>query len=122
MKLNRILEQLVASVPGAGAAALLDWEGESVVLFNQSKHSDYQIKLLGAHHGIILDRARQMIKRLSLGGEPTELIFSLQNLNVVTMPVNHEYYLMLTLRPGSAPVFAGGALRRAAAEIEADIS
>jgi len=120
MRLDRILEDLVESVPGARAAVLADWEGEAVVSYTSGEQTDYEIKFVGAHHGILLERAREMIKRLSLGNT-REISFVMDRFNVITAPVNSEYYLVLTMAPRSAPAMARMSMRKAMTEIERDI-
>jgi predicted regulator of Ras-like GTPase activity (Roadblock/LC7/MglB family) len=123
MRLRQILEELVKGLPGATAAVLADWEGEAVAAFcagRGSEEEEYNIRFVGAHHGIILTRAREMIARLAQG-EARELVFSHQYLRVLTVPVNHEYYVVLTLEARAWPFLARSALRRAVAAIEAEI-
>jgi len=120
MLLERILESLVRDVPGAISAILADWEGESVVHHAGPGIEDYEIKFVGAHHGIILSKARELMSRLELGNA-TQLSFVQEKFNVVTAPVNDDYYLVLTLLPKSLPIFAKPAVSRAIKEIEADI-
>jgi predicted regulator of Ras-like GTPase activity (Roadblock/LC7/MglB family) len=121
MRLKEILEELVERTPGARAAVLADWEGEAVVAYTSGEETDYDIKFVGAHHGIILARAREMIERCDLGS-PRELTFSQQNFQVITIPVNSDYYLVLTLQPGPHAPFAKAAVKKAVHEIEQDIA
>ena len=120
MQLDQILETLVESVSGARAAVLADWEGEAVVAYTSGEDTDYDIKFVGAHHGIILTRAREMIERLSMG-QPREITFLHDHFHVVTVPVNRDYYLVLTLRAGALPAMARHKAGKAAREIEREI-
>jgi len=121
MPLNRILETLVEGTPGARAAVLADGEGEAVVAYTSGEGTDYDIKLVGAHHGIILARAREMVERLRLG-EPIEITFLQDQFHVITVPVNREYYLVLTISPDALPARAKHHATRAARDIEAEIA
>lgn len=121
MRLTRILEDLVAEAPGATGAILADWEGEAVAVYSPAGGDDYQIKFVGAHHGIILAHAREMIARLHQG-EPRELTIANQHFLAITVPVNHDYYVVLTLAPHALPFRARAAVRKAVAAIEADIA
>lgn len=120
MGLKQIIEDLVEKTPGAIAAVLADWEGEAVVAYTSGEQTDYNIKFVGAHHGIILAKAREMIERLDLG-QTRQISFSQQNLQIITIPVNSDYYLVLTLNPQSNPGYARVPLKKAVREIEADI-
>jgi predicted regulator of Ras-like GTPase activity (Roadblock/LC7/MglB family) len=120
MGLSQILETLVERVPGAKAAILADWEGEAVVAYTSGEDTDYEIKFVGAHHGIILNRAREMIERLAMG-EAREITFSLERFHVITTPVNRDYYLVLTLGPGALPARAKPEVQKAVKDIEKDI-
>jgi len=120
MRLQQILENLVTSVPGATGAILADWEGEAVVSY-APEQSDYNIKFVGAHHGILLNRARELSERLCLGAA-RQITFLQENFHVITAPVNSDYYLVMTLRPGAAPAMARVPVKKAIREIEADIS
>ncbi len=79
MELQQILETLVETTPGARAAVLADWEGEAVVAYTSGEETDYNIKFVGAHQGIILDRAREMLERIAHGDSPSEIAFSHEN-------------------------------------------
>ncbi len=121
MRLKEILETLVEGVPGANAAVLADWEGEAVVAYSSGENTDYQIKFVGAHQGILLERAKEMIERLSLG-RPEEFTFLMENMNVITVPVNKDYYIVLTLTTPYILPQSKLLVKKAAREIERDIA
>jgi predicted regulator of Ras-like GTPase activity (Roadblock/LC7/MglB family) len=120
MQLNEIIEELVEKTPGARAAILADWEGEAVVAYTSGEQTDYEIKFVGAHHGILLSRAKEMIDRLSLGS-PKLISFKHDEFNIITAPVNNDYYIVLTLGPDSIVGQANMTLKRAVSEVEKDI-
>jgi len=119
MGLQEIVNQLVASTPGALAAILADWEGEAVVIATR-RGGDYEIKFIGAHHGLLLDRSRELTRRLMIG-EPREICFQARDFNILTAPVNKEYYLVLTLEARVHPVLARPRFYEAVREIRHDI-
>jgi len=121
MRLQRILEELVAETPGVKAAILADWEGEAVVFSPQNNGANYHIKLVGAHHGVILDQAREMTQKTSLG-QARQITFFLQNFHVITTPINRDYYLVLTLDPHAIPGRAKPMLKKALRELEEEIA
>jgi len=121
MRLQEILDRLVADTPGAVAAILADWEGEAVVYATADGEGVYEIKFIGAHHGLLLNRARSVTRRLGLG-EAREVLYRLDGFNILTVPVNSEYYLVLTLSPRAHPFLARGQVREAVRQIGADIS
>jgi len=119
MGLQEIIEELVAAAPGAVAAILADWEGEAVVTATRNG-GDYEIKFIGAHHGLLLDRSRELGRRLKIG-EPREICFQLDAFNIITAPVNREYYLVLTLEARVHPVLARHHFSNAVRQISEDI-
>lgn len=120
MPLQRILEGLVERVPGARAAVLADGEGESVAAYTAGEGTDYDIKFIGAHHGIILNRARRLLGQLQLG-ETRELTFVQDQFQVLTAAVNHDYYVVLTLDSQTALGRARYELRQALAQLKKEI-
>lgn len=93
--INRILENLLASAPGAKATIFLDTEGESI---GQAGDAGIDIKLLGAWKEIHLDHIKEISGRLGLGGVHA-VLFSLEEGNELIVPVGGEYCLLLFLSP-----------------------
>ncbi len=62
MPFKELLGQLVARVPGAQGAIVADWEGEAVDQFGVM--DDYDLKIIGAHKGVILQNLRAVVTRL----------------------------------------------------------
>ncbi len=54
MAFKRILGKLIDAVPGSCGALLADWEGEAVD--QVARMDDYELKVIGAHKGIIFNR------------------------------------------------------------------
>jgi len=120
MPFRTILEELVERVPGARAAVLADWEGEAVAAYTSGEGTDYDIKFIGAHHGIILDHARQVLAELHLG-QAREISFVQEQFHVLTAPVNSEYYVVLTLGPDTPLGRARFELRQALSQLKKEI-
>jgi predicted regulator of Ras-like GTPase activity (Roadblock/LC7/MglB family) len=93
MLINRILEELVASVPGARAAIFLDMDGESIA---QAGDSSVDLRLLGAWKEIHLDQIKQISGQLGMGTVHA-VLFSLDEGNELIAPVAGEYCLLLFL-------------------------
>jgi predicted regulator of Ras-like GTPase activity (Roadblock/LC7/MglB family) len=91
--IKRILNDLVAAVNGAQAAIFLDGEGETI---SQSGEYDIDVQLVGAWKEIELDRIKDIIKRLKLG-EVHAVLFSVDQMNELVVPVEDEYCLLLML-------------------------
>ena len=119
MGLQQIIDELVAATPGAVAAILADWEGEAVVTAT-ANGGDYEIKFIGAHHGLLLDRSRELTRRLKIG-DPREICFVHDGFNILTAPVTREYYLVLTLEARVHPVLARPQFYAAVKQISEDI-
>jgi len=120
MPFRTILEELVEGVPGARAAVLADWEGESVAAYTSGEGTDYDIKFIGAHHGIILEHARQVLTELKLG-QAQEISFVQEQFQILTAPVNSEYYVVLTLSPESPLGRARFQLRQALTRLKKEM-
>jgi predicted regulator of Ras-like GTPase activity (Roadblock/LC7/MglB family) len=97
MPYQRILDDLVRSVPGASGALLLDSEGEVVF---QAGARDFRHKLIGAYQGIALAVARRSARRHGMG-EIEALTCRYSEASVVLRPLKDGYYFVLSLRPGS---------------------
>ena len=94
MSFKVLLNELVSQVPGALGAIIADWEGEAV---DQSGcMDDYELKVIGAHKGIILQNLRDVVKRL---GEDQlhELVITTEQAQTLVLPVTNDYFLVLTL-------------------------
>jgi len=94
MSFKMVLNELVGRVPGALGAIIADWEGEAV---DQSgRMDDYELKVIGAHKGIILQNLRDVVKRL---GEDHlhELVITTEQAQTLVLPVTNDYFLVLTL-------------------------
>ena len=62
MPFKPLLNALVERVPGAQGAIIADWEGESVDQVGIM--DDYDLKVIGAHKGVILHSMRDVVDRL----------------------------------------------------------
>jgi len=94
MPFKKLLNALVERVPGAQGAIVADWEGESVEHFGIM--NDYDLKVIGAHKGVILHNMREVVDRLGDGGL-REIVITTRQLQTLILPVTQEYYLVLTL-------------------------
>lgn len=118
MPLKRSLGQLVEQVPGARGAILIDWEGEAV---DQVARIDlYELKVIGAHNGVILCNLREIVTRLG-GDQLEEIVISTATTQTVVLPVTAEYYLVFTLDKGEQLGLALFAARRCAAALREEI-
>ncbi len=99
MPLKRALTEMVESVPGALGAILVDWEGEMV---EQVAHIDsFELMVIGAHKGIILDHMRHALSGLE-GSEVNEILITTDRMQTLVQPVTHEYFLVLALSRNEA--------------------
>lgn len=97
MPFKRLLTELVEEVPGALGAILADWEGESVDHAGQM--DDYELKVVGAHKGVILQNLREAVQRLE-NDEVEEVVVTTQKVQTLVLPVTQEYFLVLALKRG----------------------
>ena len=93
MPFKSVLKELVNSVPGANGAIIADWEGEAV---DQVGSMDaYDLRLVGAHKGIILGNMRTMLGRIG-NDELQEVIISTRDTQTLVVPITTDYFLVLT--------------------------
>ena len=93
---REILQEAVEKLPGAQGAAFLDWEGETVDAYCTIDQTE--MRLLGAHWGIVYHLARGVVDRLQLG--PTRrLLLRSTGATIVIQPVTDHYYAIVMLLP-----------------------
>lgn len=94
MPFKSLLNSLIERVPGAQGAIIADWEGEAVDQVGLM--DDYDLKVIGAHKGVILHSMRDVVNRLG-DDELKEIIITTKQAQTLILPVTNEYYLVLTL-------------------------
>jgi len=118
MPFKENLLTLINSVPGARGAILADWEGEAVDQVGEM--DDFDLKVVGAHNVIILDHLRRALNRLP-GEEMEELVVTTERWQTLVLPVNEEYFLVLTLERSDHFGLARVAARRCLKKLQAEI-
>ena len=94
MPFRQLLRTLLDNVPGAQGAIIADWEGEAV---GQVGHMDeYDLKIMGAHKGVILHNMRDVVQRLG-DDQLKEIVITTELMQTLVLPVTNEYFLVLTL-------------------------
>jgi predicted regulator of Ras-like GTPase activity (Roadblock/LC7/MglB family) len=94
---KEILGELVGRVPNAVGAIFADDEGEAVEYWYDGP--EYDIKLLGAHHGIILGLLEEAAENLGHGRVLMTIVGS-RGANIIAKSLKDGYYLVLVL-PGN---------------------
>jgi len=89
-----LLKTLVERVPGAQGAIIADWEGEAVDQVGIM--DDYDLKIMGAHKGVILHNMREVVDRLG-DDDLREIVITTRQAQTLILPVTKDYYLVLTL-------------------------
>lgn len=110
MPFKRILQTLVEATPGATGAVLADWEGEAVEQY--CRIDEFEMKVIGAHKGIILGRARELHQKLALGEIEDITITSARQHHLVGA-VGPDYVVVMTLARSALPAVAMRQLRMA---------
>ena len=96
MPFKSLLNRLLEDIPGALGAIIVDWEGEAVD--QVARINEYDIKVLGAHSGIILSQLREALFRIDSGDLDEVVIRTGQNKTLIS-PLTEEYLLILQLGP-----------------------
>jgi predicted regulator of Ras-like GTPase activity (Roadblock/LC7/MglB family) len=118
MPFKKLLSELIGNVPGALGAIIADWEGESVD--HVARMDDYELKVLGAHKGVILNNLRAVLGRLG-DGDLREIIVTTEKSQTLILPVTLEYFLVLALSRGAALGRALWEARRCASLLKKEI-
>ena len=96
MSFKVALEDLMGRVPGSLGAILADWEGEAVDQVS-TRLDDFEMKIIGAHKGIILTNMRQAMRDLD-SDDLEEIIVTTEKTQTLIIPITRDYYLVLTLQ------------------------
>lgn len=100
MPFKSILKDLVERVHGAHGAILLDWEGEAVE--QHAVISDYDIKLIGAHMGIILYNLHKRLRE-ELGDDDVKgITINMDTRRFMIYPVDKDYFAVVVLSGDAA--------------------
>ena len=108
-----VLRDLVQSVPGAWGAIFVDWEGEAVDLFATS--DEYEVKLAGAHTGLLLNRVVSAGKLSNLGRSKVAVVRA-EAAHFYLQTLDEEYFVLLVTKPTAA-----GLARRKLSEAVAEL-
>ena len=103
MPFKSLLTRLLEDVPGASGAIIVDWEGEAVD--QVATTNEYEIKVLGAHSGIILTQLREALSRTDSGVLDVVVIRTDRN-KILISPLTEDYLLMLQLGSGAIAALA----------------
>ncbi len=117
MPFKALLNRLLEDIPGALGAIIIDWEGEAVD--QVARIEEYDIKVLGAHKGIILNLLREALSRIDSGALEEVLIRTGENKTLIA-PLNEDYYLVLTLGPEAIAGRAAFKMRRSVTELRSE--
>jgi predicted regulator of Ras-like GTPase activity (Roadblock/LC7/MglB family) len=96
---DTLLTGLVHAVAGANGAILADWEGEAVA-HCYLQGDDYELKILGAHKGIILNQLKEIHGQLG-GGLLQEAVITTADQHVLIGAIGPDYVLVMTLERSS---------------------
>lgn len=97
MSFKTQLTALLERIPGALGVILADWEGEAVD--QATRMDDYELRVIGAHKGVILQNLRESVARLE-HDELREMVITTEKIRTLVLPITHEYFLVLILERG----------------------
>lgn len=117
MSFNALLSQLLNDIPGAKGVIILDWEGEAVD--QAALISEYDMKVIGAHSGIIVQRLKEMLHRTG-SGIFEEIIFRYGSDKTVVASLSDDYFLLVQLGVDSVTATAVQRIRRCVDELRHD--
>lgn len=114
MPFKQLLDRLLEDIPGALGAIIIDWEGEAVD--QVARINEYDIKVLGAHCGIIMNQLREALARVDSGDLEEIVIRSGENKTLIA-PLTEEYLLALHLGPTAIVARATFRMRKCVGEL-----
>ena len=114
MSFKPILQQLLAGMPDALGAIIVDFEGEAVDQVATIAEDD--LKVLAAHNGIILSLLRAAAERVA-GAQPEEVIIRTAQGRVLILPLAEDYLLLVQLQRDALVARALGRMRACAAQL-----
>jgi predicted regulator of Ras-like GTPase activity (Roadblock/LC7/MglB family) len=117
MPFKKLLSRLLEDIPGAVGAIIIDWEGESVD--QVTRVDEYDIKVLGAHSGIILGMLRDALNRVE-SGDLGEVVIRTDQNKIMMVPLTDEYLLILQLGQSAITARAAYKMRLCVDELRAD--
>ncbi|NIQ94253.1 MAG: roadblock/LC7 domain-containing protein [Desulfuromonadales bacterium] len=118
MPFKRVLSHLLDQVPGAMGAILADWEGEMVD--QVARMDDYELKVIGAYKGILLNLTRDALKRLR-SASLEEMVITTDQVHTVVSPITDEYFVVLIVRREEILGRALFAIKRCVEELKTEI-
>jgi len=92
MPFQGILKTLVEKTPHAVGAILVDWEGEAVQEW--CRCDPYEIRVIGAHNGIILDRLKEMRASEQVGAIE-DVVVTASDRHLIVGCIDDEYSLVM---------------------------
>ena len=97
MPFKSLLRRLLDNVEGSQGAIVADWEGEAVD--QVARIDDFEIKIIGAHQGVILSHFRQVVKALE-GNDLEEIVVSTELAQTLILPISPDYFLVFVMDRG----------------------
>ena len=114
MPFSTVLNQLLDDIPGAKGVIILDWEGEAV---DQAAHiSDYDMKVIGAHCGIVVQRLKEMLQRVD-SGTFEEIVFRYEAEKTIVASLSDDYFLLVQLAGDCVTAIAANRIKCCVADL-----
>lgn len=117
MPFKSLLNRLLEDIPGALGAIIIDWEGEAVDQVTRT--NEYDIKILGAHSGIILGLLREALSRID-SGDLEEVVIRTGENKTLMAPLTEDYLLILQLGPEAIAARAAYKMRHCVAQLRSE--
>lgn len=118
MSFERILKELVNSVPQAIGAILVDWEGEAVM---EHCHCDpYDIRFIAAHKNILLARLKEMQSAAQMGAVEDVVVTSSRG-HLIIGCIDKDYSLVMNAARTTPVALALHHFRQAVSEMKKEI-
>ncbi|MDF1537025.1 MAG: roadblock/LC7 domain-containing protein [bacterium] len=115
MPFKKALDRIVDTAGGGVGATIVDDEGEFVDLANRG--DSFEVRLAGAHHGIILSLLNDIQERIGSGDVIRELYIRSDRFTYSVAPVKEGLFVVLIQDRTGIPALGMKALRDGIPEI-----
>ena len=117
MPFKAIMRNLVETIPGARGAIFVDWEGEAVDQYSVDDDV-YQLKVMGAYKGVILNLINEAHKTVD-GADIKTVIVRMDKYSIILAPVKDGYYVALVLQEGTIMSRAAHLIKKSVKDLAA---
>lgn len=119
MPFKAIMRNLVETIPGARGAIFVDWEGEAVDQYSLDEDV-YQLKVMGAYKGVILNLINEAQKTVD-STQINTVTVKMNKYSIILAPVKEGYYVALVVQSGTIMSRAAYMIKKSVKDLAANM-